>query len=258
MFHHQPSQSRAASRGFGALAYILMSIALLASITSAMSIISRNNNKAQQTDIAVSQIYSQAAKIRSDILLCMTESNINSSGVGPSAYQRFPACNGALTGTSCSPQPSYADPAFCNQCGSNSDIFANARTLRCLTPGGRSVWDNAQGDFYPERISGFEEWKYAIVGGGGTSGLQGVSLSITTAPDASGKRTPTVDNDYILRQVAKRFGNIESRLAQRKDGTIGETMTVAAFNNTNISPTSICNIGTVANCANTLIVWLAR
>ncbi len=255
MFHHQPSQSRAASRGFGALAYILMSIALLASITSAMSIISRNNNKAQQTDIAVSQIYSQAAKIRSDILLCMTESNRSSSGVGPSAYQRFPACNANPPGTGGNQlNADYAASGYCTNVSTSNNLFANARNLRCLAPADRSVWDNAQGDFYPERINGFEEWKYTIVGGGGNAGLQGVSLMISTTPDASGQRTPTVDNDYILRQVAKRFGNIESRLAQRNNG-----VPVGDWGAAGTAAGAISNVNCTSPClANTLIVWLAR
>ncbi len=254
MFHHQTSQSRAASRGFGALAYILMSIALLASITTAMSIISRNNNKAQQTDIAISQIYSQAAKIRSDILLCMTESNRNSSGVGPSAYQRFPACNANPPGTGGNvANTTYSASGYCTNVSTGNDFSANARNLRCLAPADRSVWDNAQGDFYPERISGFEDWKYTIVSSGGNAGLQGVSLMITSVPDASGKRTPTVDNDYILRQVAKRFGSIESRLAVRKDSPDGD------WNGTAAASAAFTSVNCTSPClANTLIVWLAR
>lgn len=252
----------ASSRGFGALAYILMSIALLAAITSAMTIITRNSSRAQQTDTMVAQIFSQAAKIRADILLCMTEVSNRTSGVGPSDYQRFPSCNGrfsngqpqvgACTSQATDSSITYGTPNYCSQCGSSSEIYANARTLRCLSPSSRSVWDTTQGDFYPEAINGYEEWKYSIQGAG-AGDLKGVFISISAAT-----RAANMDTDFVMRSVARRFGTVESRLAIRKSGTDGNKMDPSAFTTTNISLNSTCNVTTGANCANTVIIFLAR
>jgi len=222
--------------GFGAFGYILMSVVLLAALTSALSLMSRNSNRAQANDILVAKIYGQASKIRADIQLCITE-RTTTSGVGPASYQQFPTCNGTAPGSGGNSTKGYTDPYYCANVSSNSDILANARALRCKSPSQTSVWDNAEGNFFPEKITGFEEWKYYI---STSDPSKGVSLMIT-----SENRASSADTDWVLRKVASRFGANEARVLNR---AVGGDDTGGA-----ISPTTACPGG----LCNTLQIWLA-
>lgn len=200
-------------RGFGVFAYIIMSVALLAALVSAISLGGRNNTTAQQNDILVAKIYGQASKIKSDILLCMTESTKASrSGAtagGPSQYYRFPTCdynpdsvtdnNGSISDAS--------DSRYCDRTGPR--VYANAKNLTCLEHNDPSVWDASDGSFFPDQIPGFIAWKYAIEGAttpnvGGRS-PRGVYLLIARAGLATDRNT-----DWIFRRVAQRFGDSEA------------------------------------------------
>ncbi len=219
--------------GFGAFAYILMSIALLAALTAAISIGGRNNSRLQNNDILASKIYGQASKIRSDILLCMTEAPTQNSTVGPSAYTRFPACGSVVEDT-------YSESGYCTNTGSASPFAANARNLKCLTPSSDSVWDNSEGNFFPELITGFEEWKYYIQT---AADYRGVSLMITSTD-----RNPNQDIDWVLRKVRERFGPNEAQVLIRPVGNGGD------------DAAGVVTMGPCADAAlcNTLQVWLAR
>ncbi|TAH32308.1 MAG: hypothetical protein EYC62_09250 [Alphaproteobacteria bacterium] len=224
--------------GFGAFAYILMSIALLAALTTAISVGSRSNTRVQNNDIQVSKIYGQASKIRSDILLCMTEVQVQTSGVGPTAYQRFPACDDTTQGGT-QANTNYTADGYCTNVSTSNPIIANAKNLRCLSPSSASVWDNSEGNFFPDPIPGFEPWKYAIIGDSNDA-YKGVSLLITTQG-----RTSSTDTDWVLRKVRDKFGPNEAQVLIRNgdDANDGKI---------NVSPcvgNSICN---------TLQVWLAK
>jgi hypothetical protein len=231
--------------GFGALAYILLSIALLATITSALTVISRNNTNAQNNDVLVSRLYSQASKIRSDILLCMTETNQKTSGIGPAAYQNFPACEDT-TNAGIQVNTNYAQAGYCSNVSTANPVFANARNLRCLAQNARSVWDESDGNFFPEPINGFEEWKYSIRGD--NDNLRGVHIAITTAD-----RTTNANTDWILRQVARRFGTTEAAVAVRQNGATGDTLNLGAYAATPFAWNASTNTP-----VNTLIVYLAK
>lgn len=229
--------------GFGVFAYILMTIALLATLTGALSVITRNNNRGQNNDILVSKIYSQASKIRADINLCMTETQTLSTGLGPTGFQRYPICNAGL-GTACVPQTAYGSANYCSNCSTTNPVYADARTLRCVTPAQISVWDNSEGNFFPDRIQGFEEWKYAIEGAtsptpGGIS-PRGVSIMIS-----SSSYTSDEDTDWVLRKVVSRFGANEAMVLRR---------TAAGMDPNSFSATA-CNSPCLAN---TVRIWLAR
>ncbi len=226
--------------GFGAFAYILMSIALLAALTSALSLIGRNNTNAANNDIQISKIYGQASKIRADILLCMTETQSQNSGTGPTAYRRFPGCSANANGGSSS-NGTYTAPGFCSNASSTvNDIIANARNLRCLTPSSPSVWDNTEGNFFPDKITGYEEWKYVVKA---SNPYQGVSLMITAENRAS-----SADINFVLQRVRDRFGPNEAQLLTRAVGAPGD--------NVDMSGVTVCD-QTTTNC-NTLQVRLAR
>jgi len=217
--------------GFGAFAYILMSIALLAALTGAISRISQTNSRAQANDVLVARIYGQASKIRADIQLCMTE-RTKDTEVGPLRYRQFPVCNGGTSNSAFEQNTNYFSDLYCPS-NSAGTIFANARALRCKMPTDPSVWDNAEGNFFPERITGYEEWKYYISSSGTH---QGVSLMITPV-----NRAANADTDWVLRRVAARFGANEARVMKRTADDDATTINVSAC-------TGLCN---------TLQIWLA-
>ncbi len=226
--------NRHTQAGFGAFAYILMSIALLAALTTAISVGGRNNTRVQNNDILVSKIYGQASKIRSDILLCMTEVQVQDNIYSPLAFRRFPICD-ADEDDSVDWNDTYTNDAYCSDDGGN--IRANAARLRCITQGANSVWDNSEGNFFPDRIPSFEPWKYAIMGSGD---YEGVSLLITTEG-----RATSVDTDWVLRKVRDKFGPNEAQVLIRAgdDTASGEL-----------------NVGECAanNLCNTIQIWLAK
>lgn len=237
---------KTAESGFGVFAYILMAVGLLAALAAAITLSGRTNSRAQQNDILAAKLYAQASKIRSDILLCMAEQN-TLSGVGPTVYQRYPSCSGSLDSTPTA-VASYTDPMYCTNVSTNSEIYANARNLRCLAPASNSVWDNADGNFFPDPIPGWEEWKYSIttdtslVGG---ESFRGVSITIST--DGGGAAWPTnEDVAWVLNKVKSRFGVNEAILYVR-DGA-GMDM-----NNFNEGATA-----TPPEQANTFRLWIAR
>ncbi len=235
---------KTAESGFGVFAYILMAVGLLAALAAAITLSGRTNSRAQQNDILAAKLYAQASKIRSDILLCMAEQN-TLSGVGPTVYQRYPSCSGSLDSTPTA-VASYTDPMYCTNVSTNSEIYANARTLRCLAPAANSVWDNADGNFFPDPIPGWEEWKYSIttdtnlVGG---ESFRGVAITIST--DGDGNSWPTnEDTSWVLNKVKSRFGANEAILYQRT----GQGM----------DPGNFEELATPAEQANTFRLWIAR
>lgn len=233
--------------GFGAFAYILMSIALLASLTAAISISTRSGTNAQQNDILAAKIYGQAAKIRSDVMLCLSDPQVKTSGQGPAAYQVFPACDSApdTAGTQGTSISNYSADNYCEITGTR--ISANAKNLTCLSSAAASVWNRAEGNFFPDQVPGFQPWKYVIEANtspnAGGVAPNGVSIMITSSDLNS-----SVDIDWVLRKVTSRFGNNEAMVLRRT----GSDMAPASF--TAAAP--VC--GTSTGCANTVRIWLAR
>ncbi|MGE0252246.1 MAG: hypothetical protein AB7G80_06300 [Dongiaceae bacterium] len=226
------------SRGF-VIGYVLLAILLFASLTAAIAISQRNNSQGLQNDKVVNQIYSQASKIKADILVCMVENVSQRSDSTGAGFLSYPSCDGdpAQSGI----QAGGATPDTANYCVSGgTTIYANAAMTTCKQQGNLSVWDASDGNFFPDPIPGFGPWRYVIESSTANAGGQsarGVSIMITANANSASA-------DWIVRQVVNRFGPREAMVLQRT--SVG------------VAPGNFNAAAPATAQANTFRLWLAR
>ncbi|MGD9650521.1 MAG: hypothetical protein AB7U41_07030 [Dongiaceae bacterium] len=223
-----------------AIGYFLMAIALFAALTGALSLLQRGSSQGLQNDKVVNQIYSQASKIKADILVCMVENVSQRSDSTGAGFLSYPSCDGdpAQSGI----QAGGATPDTANYCVSGgTTIYANAAMVTCKQQGNLSVWDASDGNFFPDPIPGFGPWRYVIESSAANAGGQsarGVSILITSA-------TNSADADWIVRQVVNRFGPREAMVLRHN------TLT-------DLTPGSFLQTAPATGQANAFRLWLAR
>ena len=152
------SQSKTSQHGFGAIAYILLSIVLMAVVVGALATSGEDNVSMARVDESRSQLFAQANYIASAIRDCPATYGFNS---GSGDFQGFPETSGGNVES--------GEPINDLVCPGNIGSGGNPQPL----------W---QGDWFePRGINGFTGWTYV-------KNTNGVSIGISLTGGAQAQQ----------------------------------------------------------------------